>query len=152
MEFLRAQTRLQDLQTAFSDHMTREVQPLLDDTDRCTPRMQGAVDLLLGKRRLYYPEPRHIMVPDLPIHEFYPRDHFPWLEELESKTSVILDELNALITHGTSFDPYLTKSNERPVFDTHGMAGNDDWGAFYFGKTVRQFPRIRRFARKPPRP
>ncbi|MEC7095193.1 MAG: tetratricopeptide repeat protein, partial [Pseudomonadota bacterium] len=33
VEFLRAQTRLQDLQTAFSDHMTREVQPLLDDTD-----------------------------------------------------------------------------------------------------------------------
>ena len=134
VEFLRAQTRLQDLQTAFSDHMTREVQPLLDDTDRCTPRMQGAVDLLLGKRRLYYPEPRHIMVPDLPIHEFYPRDPFPWLEELESKTSVILDEINALITHGTSFDPYLTKSNERPVFDTHGMAGNDDWGAFYLWK------------------
>ncbi len=41
-----------------------------------------------------------------------------WLEELESKTSVILDELKALIAHGTSFDPYLTKSNERPVFDT----------------------------------
>ena len=141
VEFLRAQSRLQDLQTAFSDHMTREVQPLLDDTDRCTPRMQGAVDLLLGKRRLYYPEPRHIMVPDLPIHEFYPRDHFPWLEELESKTSVILDELNSLITLGTSFDPYLTKSNERPVFDTHGMAGNDDWGAFYLWKNGEAIPR-----------
>jgi len=140
VEFLRAQTRLQDLQTAFSEHMTQEVQPLLDDTDRCTPRMQAAVDLLLGKRRLYYPEPRHIMVPDLPIHEFYPRDHFPWLEELESKTSVILDELNALITHGTSFDPYLTKSNERPVFDTHGMAGNDDWGAFYLWKNGEAIP------------
>ena len=140
VEFLRAQTRLQDLQTAFSDHMTREVQPLLDDTDRCTPRMQGAVDLLLGKRRLYYPEPRHIMVPDLPIYEFYPRDHFPWLEELESKTSVILDELNSLIKLGTSFDPYLTKSNERPVFDTHGMAGNDDWGAFYLWKNGEAIP------------
>ncbi len=140
VEFLRAQTRLQDLQTAFSDHMTREVQPLLDDTDRCTPRMQGAVDLLLGKRRLYYPEPRHIMVPDLPIHEFYPRDHFRWLEELESKTSVILDELNSLIKLGTSFDPYLNKSNERPVFDTHGMAGNDDWGAFYLWKNGEAIP------------
>ena len=140
VEFLRAQSRLQELQTAFSEHMTREVQPLLEDTDRCTPRMQDAVDLLLGKRRLYYPEPRHIMVPDLPIHEFYPRDHFPWLEELESKTSVILEELNALITHGTSFDPYLTKSNERPVFDTHGMAGNDDWGAFYLWKNGEAIP------------
>ena len=140
VEFLRAQTRLQDLQTAFSDHMLREVQPLLDDTDRCTPRMQGAVDLLLGKRRLYYPEPRHIMVPDLPIHEFYPRDHFPWLEELERKTTVILHELKALITHGTSFDPYLTKNNERPVFDTHGMAGNDDWGAFYLWKNGEAIP------------
>ena len=140
VEFLRAQSRLQELQTAFSEHMTREVQPLLDDTDHCTPRMQAAVDLLLGKRRLYYPEPRHIMVPDLPIHEFYPRDHFPWLEELESKTSVIIEELNALISHGTSFDPYLTKSNERPVFDTHGMAGNDDWGAFYLWKNGEAIP------------
>ena len=140
VEFLRAQSRLQELQAAFSDHMTREVQPLLDDTDRCTPRMQGAVDLLLGKRRLYYPEPRHIMVPDLPIHEFYPRDHFPWLEELESKTSVIFNELNSLITLGTSFDPYLTKSNERPVFDTHGMAGNENWGAFYLWKNGEAIP------------
>ena len=140
VEFLRAQSRLQDLQTAFSEHMTREVQPLLEDTDHCTPRMQDAVDLLLGKRRLYYPEPRHIMVPDLPIHEFYPRDYFPWLEQLENKTSVILDELNALITHGTSFDPYLTQSDERPVFDTHGMAGNDDWGAFYLWKNGEAIP------------
>ncbi len=140
VEFLRAQSRLQELQTAFSEHMTREVQPLLEDTDHCTPRMQAAVDLLLGKRRLYYPEPRHIMVPYLPIHEFYPRDHFPWLEELESKTSVIIEELNALISHGTSFDPYITKSNERPVFDTHGMAGNDDWGAFYLWKNGEAIP------------
>ena len=131
VEFLRAETRLQELQAAFSAHMTQEVQPLLADTERCTPRMHGAVDLLLGKRRLYYPQPRHIMIPDLPVHEFHPRDSFPWLGELESKTCDILEELNALIHHGTSFDPYLTEGNERPVFDAHGMADNSDWGAFY---------------------
>ena len=49
VEFLRAQTRVQELQQAFADHMTREVQPLLDDAESTT-RMQEAVDLLLGKR------------------------------------------------------------------------------------------------------
>jgi tetratricopeptide (TPR) repeat protein len=65
VEFLRAQTRVQELQQAFADHMTREVQPLLEEAES-TPRMQAAVDLLLGKRKQYYPQPRHIMYPGLP--------------------------------------------------------------------------------------
>ena len=62
VEFLRAQTRVQALQQAFAEHMTLEVQPLLEEAES-TPRMQAAVDLLLGKRKQYYPQPRHIMYP-----------------------------------------------------------------------------------------
>ena len=102
VEFLRAQTRVQELQQAFADHMTREVQPLLDEPES-TPRMQEAVDLLLGKRKQYYPQPRHIMYPGLPIHEFYPRDPFTWLEALEAKTDAIQVELQSLISGGSEF-------------------------------------------------
>ena len=121
VEFLRAQTRVQELQQAFADHMTREVQPLLDEAES-TPRMQAAVDLLLGKRKQYYPEPRHIMYPGLPIHEFHPREAFPWLEALEANTESILEELNGLIANGSAFNAYLESNTERPAFDTHGMA------------------------------
>jgi len=139
VEFLRAQTRVQELQQAFADHMTREVQPLLDDKDS-TPRMQAAVDLLLGKRKQYYPEPRHIMYPGLPIHEFHPREAFPWLEALEANTESILEELNGLIAKGSAFNAYLESNTERPAFDTHGMADNDDWGALYLWRNGEPVP------------
>ena len=131
VEFLRAQTRLYELQTAFSEHMTQQVQPLFDDEESCTPRMRSALDLLLGKRRLYYPQPRHIMFPGLPLHDFYPRDLFPWIADLEARTPEIQAELAALMAEGRSFDPYLTEQTERPIFDAHGMTNNDDWGALY---------------------
>ena len=131
VEFLRAQTRLYELQTAFSEHMTQQVQPLFDDAESCTPRMRSALDLLLGKRRLYYPQPRHIMFPGLPLHDFYPRDLFPWIADLEARTPEIQAELAALMAEGRSFDPYLTEQTERPIFDAHGMTNNDDWGALY---------------------
>ena len=99
--------------------MTREVQPLLDEPES-TSRMQEAVDLLLGKRKQYYPQPRHIMYPGLPIHEFYPRDPFPWLEALEAKTDAIQAELQNLISAGSEFNAYLESNTERPAFDSHG--------------------------------
>ena len=139
VEFLRAQTRVQELQQAFADHMTREVQPLLDEPDS-TPRMQEAVDLLLGKRKQYYPQPRHIMYPGLPIHEFYPRDPFPWLEALEDKTEAIKAELQNLISGGSEFNAYLESNTERPAFDSHGMADNDDWGALYLWRNGEPVP------------
>jgi len=139
VEFLRAQTRVQELQQAFADHMIREVQPLLDESES-TPRMQAAVDLLLGKRKQYYPQPRHIMYPGLPIHEFYPREYFPWLEALEANTESILEELNGLINNGSAFNAYLESNTERPAFDTHGMADNDDWGALYLWRNGEPVP------------
>ena len=139
VEFLRAQTRVQELQQAFADHMTREVQPLLDEPES-TSRMQEAVDLLLGKRKQYYPQPRHIMYPGLPIHEFYPRDPFPWLEALEAKTEAIQAELQNLISGGSEFNAYLESNTERPAFDSHGMADNDDWGALYLWRNGEPVP------------
>ena len=139
VEFLRAQTRVQELQQAFADHMTREVQSLLDEPES-TPRMQDAVDLLLGKRKQYYPQPRHIMYPGLPIHEFYPRDPFPWLEALEAKTDAIQAELQNLISTGSEFNAYLESNTERPAFDSHGMADNDDWGALYLWRNGEPVP------------
>ena len=139
VEFLRAQTRVQELQQAFADHMTQEVQPLLDEPES-TPRMQEAVDLLLGKRKQYYPQPRHIMYPGLPIHEFYPRDPFPWLEALEDKTEAIKAELQNLISGGSEFNAYLESNTERPAFDSHGMADNDDWGALYLWRNGEPVP------------
>ena len=139
VEFLRAQTRVQELQQAFADHMTREVQPLLDEA-QSTPRMQAAVDLLLGKRKQYYPQPRHIMYPGLSIHEFHPRDSFPWLETLEEQTEAILEELKGLISGGSTFNAYLESSTDRPAFDSHGMADNDDWGALYLWRNGEPVP------------
>ena len=53
----RARERMESLAGDFSRHLSDRVGNLIADARGDTTRMQHAVDLLLGKRRIFYPEP-----------------------------------------------------------------------------------------------
>lgn len=140
-DMVHAQRRAAELRERFAEHLHTRVADLLNQPDADTGRMQEAVDLLLGKRQVYYPQPHHMMFPGLPIMEFYPSDAFDWVPALEAATDDIEAELRALLAKNASFDPYLNASADRPLFDEHGMAGNPDWGALYLwrnGEAVQE--------------
>ena len=50
-----------------------------------SPRFDHALDALLGRRRIYQPQPTQFHFPKLPALEFYPRDQFPWLATAGSR-------------------------------------------------------------------
>ena len=126
----RAKIRSGELRDSFGAHLSLALGDLLSD-QACTPRMQEALDLLLGNKRVFYSEPRHFMFPRLPSYDFFPSDQLPWLKQLGSKTSHITAELEALLKSGSAFLPYVEANSDRPTFDAHGMEGNADWGALY---------------------
>jgi aspartate beta-hydroxylase len=95
-------------------------------------RFAHAIDLLLGKRQIYFQQPKHFFFPELPQVQFYDRRQFPWAAPLESKTDAIRAELRAVLAAGVSdFEPYVQPEADRPNFNTKGLLNNADWSACY---------------------
>ena len=138
-DLIHAEAQVSELDQRFRTHLQRHVAAHLE-APTCTERMRHAVELIEGRRRVFYPEPQHLMYPGLPVHEFYARAFFPWLPSLEQETESILGELKELLNDSKGFAPYLYVDETRPVFDNHGMANNEAWSAFYLWKNGEPVP------------
>ncbi|MEM7691227.1 MAG: aspartyl/asparaginyl beta-hydroxylase domain-containing protein [Pseudomonadota bacterium] len=129
-ELERAQSRVAELNERFERHISSRAAPLLAASGN-TSRMREAVEILCNRRQVYYPQPKHIFFPGLPLVEFGDASAFSWVAEVESAADDIREELLSVIAGDSGFAPYLTASSDRPVYDVHGMADNDSWSAFY---------------------
>ncbi|MGH8231334.1 MAG: aspartyl/asparaginyl beta-hydroxylase domain-containing protein [Steroidobacteraceae bacterium] len=83
-------------------------------------RFQACHDVYLGKRPIYYSQPKAVMFPYLQALEFFPRALFPWLQLLEAATDDIAAEaLAALQGERAEFRPYIDVPESTPI---------DQWG------------------------
>ena len=96
-----------------------------------TERFTHALDLLLGKRQIYFQQPKYFFFPELPQVQFYERRLFSWAESLEQKTEAIRAELRAILATGAGFEPYVQSEADRPSFNPRGLLNNSDWSACY---------------------
>jgi aspartate beta-hydroxylase len=104
-----------------------------------TERFQRAMELLLGRRKLYQQQPKHFYFPELPQIEFYERRDFPWAGALEQATGRIRAELRALLAGGGgSFEPYIQKAPHRPNFKANPLLDSLDWSACYLLRDGRE--------------
>lgn len=96
-------------------------------------RMQGAIDKLLGRRRIYHNECSGLHVPFLPADEFFDRAHFPWLEQIEAKTDVIRNEFLNLYSRADAgaIRPYVRQDAGTPDNKWTPLDGSLDWGASF---------------------
>lgn len=103
-------------------------------------RFDACVDAMLGRRRIYANEPHGLHFPFLPADEFFAREHFPWMAELEAATSAIRRELEALLAAPDSgFAPYVEMTPGSPVNKWTPLDRSDAWSARYLWKYgVRQ--------------
>ena len=101
-------------------------------------RFGHALDLMLGRRQIYPQAPTGFYFPELPQRQFFERSEFPWLANLEAKTTVIREELEAVMGDVTAFRPYLETPDNRPPGEFDILRDNPDWGACYLirGGTV----------------
>src|SRR6185436_11361968 len=58
-----------------------------------TTRFAHSLDLLFGRRQVYFQQPTYYYFPELPQIQFYDRALFPWLEKVEAATAEIRAEL-----------------------------------------------------------
>ena len=104
-------------------------------------RFNDSLDILSGRKSVYFQEPRQYFFPGLPHLQFYPRNQSPWLERLEAATADIRAELLEILKEDAAFRPYIERSDRRPHLAAGGLLENPAWSAFYLwrhGELVAQ--------------
>jgi hypothetical protein len=104
------------------------------DERTSSARFSHALDLVNGRKRIYYQQPRAFHFPELPQIQFYPREQFPWLDAVEAATDDICAELREVLRRGSGFVPYLQSSGDQPATGDTRLLDNLDWSAFFLVK------------------
>jgi len=121
--------RSQQLSDAIGQGLERD---FADASERDLRRVSAAIDVMLGRRRVYTNECFGMHYPFLPADEFFDRDHFPWLSELEAQTDVIKAELIELLSSGDAgLSPYVEMPPGTPENKWSGLNNNKAWSALH---------------------
>ena len=102
-------------------------------------RFERSVDVLLGKRRMYHPEPIALHYADLAPLQFYPRELFPWLAEIEQHSDEIRTELLALLAESRpDFRPYIQYPPGSPVNQWAELNYSPRWSTYFLWEHGRR--------------
>ncbi|MGV9007811.1 MAG: aspartyl/asparaginyl beta-hydroxylase domain-containing protein [Brevundimonas sp.] len=104
------------------------------DATGSSPRFTHALDLLVGKRRIYTPQPGVFYYPELPNAQFYPREAFPWLDAVEAATDAMVEELTAILQDGSAFSPYLNTVPGMVMRTDYPLVDSMDWSSCFLWK------------------
>jgi aspartyl/asparaginyl beta-hydroxylase (cupin superfamily) len=96
-----------------------------------TERFSHAIDLMLGKRKIFLQQPQAFYYPELPQIQFFDRRLFPWIDAVEREFDAIRHEALAVMQADVGFVPYVRRDADRPAFDVRGLLDNPSWSAFY---------------------
>lgn len=95
-------------------------------------RFNRAVDVTLGKSRVYQNDCHGLYFPFLPADEFFDRRHFPWFDELEAATDAIRREaLDLVADPGDAMRPYVQMDAGTPQSKWTPLDGSLNWGACF---------------------
>jgi aspartate beta-hydroxylase len=105
-----------------------------------TERFAHAIELLLGRKQIYFQRPKYFFYPELPHVQFYDPDTLAWSSALERAWEPIRAEASQVLAQGTRFVPYVQRGRDRPTFDVRGLLDNPGWGAFFLIKDGAPVP------------
>jgi aspartate beta-hydroxylase len=97
-------------------------------------RFQQSLDILFGRKKIYFQEPLNYFFPELPQIQFYERSVLPWLDGVEAAYPEIRAELLEVMKQQSQFAPYVQANPKLPRAGQDGMLNNPDWSAFYLWK------------------
>lgn len=103
---------------------------------------EQALDILFGKRQLYFQQPRQFYFPGLPQIQFYEREDFDWVGALEAQTDPIRREAEAMLEDEAAFQPYIHARKDEPRLRETQLYENTDWSACYLVRDGAPVPGI----------
>jgi tetratricopeptide (TPR) repeat protein len=96
-------------------------------------RFEEALDVLVGRRAIYRQQPQALFWPGLPCIQFFDRDLFDWLPEVEAATDAVRAELIDVLEKDEGLVPYLQYPPDKPVDQFAELNQSPRWSAFHFG-------------------
>ena len=127
-----------DTLTAELEGPLREAQQRHGESDR---RVRMCLDILLGKRTAYPPQPTWMYFPELPVIEFFDRAMFPWMDAFEAATDAIRSELlDVLTTDRDGLAPYINFADTDPLDQWRELNHDRRWSAYYLWNYGEAYP------------
>lgn len=130
----RARTQCANYASRFEQTLRNSISARARHAGPPSARFNQSLDLLVGGKQFYRSAPLLYFFPELPNIQFFGRDQFPWLDELEAATADIRGELLALLEHEDSFEPYLQSDPSRPALNQEALLDNPAWSASFLWK------------------
>jgi aspartyl/asparaginyl beta-hydroxylase (cupin superfamily) len=124
----RVQERLAGMAARFEEDLRGCVE---GTGDAPSTRIAEALDILTGRKQIYMQQPQSFYFPGLPQIQFYEREDFAWIPEMEARTEALREELLGVldVTDG-GFRPYVESEPGRPA-KLNAMVGDARWSAYY---------------------
>jgi aspartyl/asparaginyl beta-hydroxylase (cupin superfamily) len=127
----RAAAAIQQTGAQVEGYLRRQLADAGYDATTSSSRFTQSLDLLTGRKRIYVQQPQAYYFPALPQVQFYPREMFPWLDEIEAATDDICTELTEVLRADAGFAPYLQTSANAPASSGGPLLDSLDWSAFF---------------------
>jgi aspartyl/asparaginyl beta-hydroxylase (cupin superfamily) len=115
---------------AFLTERLREVRARHGDARQ--ERFDHCIDSLLGTKKIFTPQPNFLYYPKIATWEFYPREGFPWLAELEAVAPDIRAEFEQVFAQDAGrLEPYIAYAQGAPIDQWAELNHSRRWSAFY---------------------
>ncbi len=139
-----AQTFVRHRADDFHRSLERALADFSSEDSLASIRLPHAMDMLKGEREIFPQQPSVLYYPYLAQRQFFEREEFAWIPELEAATPAIREELLALVNEGADFRPYIFDQSDRPRREFHGLNNSSDWTALYLWRDSRLVDEIAR--------
>jgi aspartyl/asparaginyl beta-hydroxylase (cupin superfamily) len=121
----------------------REIGPVRErGTSVEARRVTEFVDLTLQRKPNYRQEPSEFFYPGLPAIQFWERDEFPWLADVEAQTAQVRGELEQILKDDfRDFVPYVQRPEGVPMDQWKDLNHSRRWGALHllwYGERVAE--------------
>jgi aspartyl/asparaginyl beta-hydroxylase (cupin superfamily) len=125
--------RMSVAQQDFQFHLSKDLADAGINAEAAGSRFGEAMQILAGEKTIYLQQPSSFYYPRLPHIQFYEREMFPWLAEVEAAVPAMQAELAAVLADGQGLEPHL-QSNETRYERDHPLTDNPDWSSYDFYK------------------
>ncbi len=95
-------------------------------------RVEKCLDLIVGKRQRFFPNPTFMLFPELPTVEFFDPEEFPWLAAIEAGAAQMRAELtNVLVSDRDGLEPYIAYPDGVPLDQWTDLNKSRRWSAYF---------------------
>jgi aspartyl/asparaginyl beta-hydroxylase (cupin superfamily) len=129
-ELRRAEDKARQLDAAYAAGLEASLAALGFPPGHRSARFQQSLDIMAGRKQVYYQEPTGYYYPGLPQTQYFNTADFHWAPAIEAATDAIRKELRAVLAEGLEgFRPYIRSEAHQPR--DHPLLDRKDWSALF---------------------